>query len=172
MRQQYKVTRFTSDGRMEKKINDQLTKVQKDINDQLTKVQKDINGPVLATQLEPNILPLTVYNLIVTSATAGWTPVRCIGYVYKDLNGNYRIKLNINGTVTTGYRTSHTMTIAGLTFKTAGGYQALSVYAAVGNFACTIPTSGDIKVDHASANTSSYNVSGDVELESKPTWLV
>jgi hypothetical protein len=110
-------------------------------------------------------------SLTVTSSVA-FTSYRAVGIYYQDQDGNHRLKFNIVGAVAGGARTGTTLTITGVTFKNASGYNqsvaghtdSAAVYARVTANANTIT------VAHASATTTEYGCSGDVELESRPSW--
>jgi hypothetical protein len=115
------------------------------------------------------------YAMTVTSTVAGWATARAVGIYYQDQDGNHRLKFNIAGTVTSGTYTGGTWTIDGVTFKNITNYrQAVNVSgnnltAAAAAF--TLVNTDDISVAHAStASMTGYYLSGDVELESRPTW--
>lgn len=113
------------------------------------------------------------YSMTVTSSFAGWATTRAVGIYYQDQDGNHRLKFNIRGSKTSGATTGGTLTVSGVTFKNVSSWEqagsgftsgALSVGVYCG------PNNSTVGIGHASATTDYYSVSGDVELESKPTW--
>jgi hypothetical protein len=116
-------------------------------------------------------------SLTVTSTVAGWATARAVGVYYQDQDGNHRLKFNIAGTVTSGTYTGGTWTVTGVTFKSvADYYQAISCFASAASItsqpiAYANTGASTIVVAHASAaSTTRYCLSGDVELDSKPSW--
>lgn len=84
------------------------------------------------------------------------------------------MKFNIHGSVSAATRSSYAISLTGVTFKNiANFFQSVSGNArnATTNYVseCT-PNSGTITAYHASVSSTEYMFSGDVELESKPTW--
>jgi len=113
------------------------------------------------------------YALTVTGT--GWTTVRAVGIYYQDQDGNHRLKFNIVGTVSSSSRTNFTVAITGVVAKNVSNYlQACSGWsngvAAYVNGCYLSPNTDSITIDHASSTTTAYRLSGDVELESKPSW--
>ncbi len=112
------------------------------------------------------------YDLTVTGS--GWTTNRAVGVVYKCGGGQYRMGFNIKGTVTSATRTSYTIAISNVIFNIAAGLQSVScidnnpVAQVVGAYGGT----GNITTFHASSTVIYYCFSGDVELESKPSFAV
>lgn len=110
------------------------------------------------------------YDLTVTGTN--YTTVRAVGTPYQTTDGAWRMAFNIYGTtaITTA---SLTMSISGVTFKNTSNYrQAVSLATGSANgseYAYTTPNTGDITA-FAEGVVSVYSVSGDVELDSKPTW--
>lgn len=110
----------------------------------------------------------------VTSAQAGWSVARGTLVPYQTVDGAWRLKININATFTSASISSSSGTISGVTFKSAGD-QALSTFQEGGapTFIRGIAShaTGTFSFDLPSAATfSAIIVSGDVELDSKPTW--
>lgn len=116
--------------------------------------------------------------LTVTSSASGWSTTRAVGIYYQDQDGNHRLKLNVMGIFTGKTYTSDTITVSGVTFKNVSNFfQSCS-----GNTFGTSP--GSVTQCYASPNTSTITlatsssgglqtglcISGDVELESAPTW--
>lgn len=123
--------------------------------------------------------PGIVYNavlLAVTSVsglgsfTAG-SDSSFIPYQTYDGSWNLRFRVQLNSTSLTG---SGTFNIAGVAFKGGGGglNQAVTVAGisgpspASGN---TVATTGNISI-YATGSQTNWSISGDVELNSKPTW--
>jgi hypothetical protein len=109
---------------------------------------------------------------------SGLTNQRSVGVPYKTEDGTWRMKFNLfvtSSSATTGF----TLTISGVTFKNVTNYyQACTAKAyeiGVGDkfqmTARTAPGGSDIVVLSGSGNVNSITVSGDVELESKPTFV-
>lgn len=113
-------------------------------------------------------------SLTVTATAGSWSTVRAVGIYYQDQDGNHRLKFNIVGTCTSSARTSNTLTVSGVTFKNVTTYlQAVSGFVDVAGGvvrAFANANASSIICDHSSLTTSLYSVSGDVELESAPTW--
>jgi hypothetical protein len=115
--------------------------------------------------------------LTVTSSAAGWSTIRAVGIYYQDQDGNHRLKFNLAGSFTSKTFTSDSVTISGVTFKNvASFFQPVSAMT-------TGSTPGSVQQAYANPNSSNINLltssgtsisgmqfSGDVELESKPSW--
>ena len=82
------------------------------------------------------------------------------------------MKFNLTVTLSSASRTSATLNINGVTFKT-GADQSLAGAAnaavAVSNTRAGNATAA-FTITHTTATTDFYSASGDVELDSKPTW--
>lgn len=110
-----------------------------------------------------------------TVTGSGWTTTRAVAVPYQTSDGTRRLSFNIRGAVSSSTRTSYTATMSGVVFKNVATYnQAITAHtgsSTTSNFQkFVILNTGDIQINHASATTTSYFFSGDVELESKPTW--
>jgi hypothetical protein len=109
-----------------------------------------------------------------TVTGTGWSTTRAVGIYYQDQDGNHRLKFNIVGTVSASTRTFYTISITGVTFKNvANFFQPCSAMTttAVGLSGCyTAPNTANVTAEHASGSTGTYGFSGDVELESRPSW--
>jgi hypothetical protein len=114
-------------------------------------------------------------NLTVTGTN--WTTYRAVGQASVDQNGVWRFKFNISGAFTSGTRSQGLVHIAGVTFKAIAGTFARQCISADQTSAASIQgafadqNTDTIYVNHDSATTSVYSFSGDVELDSKPTWV-
>jgi len=100
---------------------------------------------------------------------AGWVTTRAVGVFYKTSNGAWKLNFNIVGAA--GINTDFSVTVTGVTFKNvANNYQAISV-GSVGGFITynyATPNSSVVRCTY-NANVTSIRVSGDVELDAKPT---
>jgi hypothetical protein len=114
--------------------------------------------------------------LTVTGTPAGYATVRAVGIYYQDQDGNHRLKFNISSTNTSATLGGTTFTITGVLFKNISNYLQACSGMTAGNFSpglqvYAIPNTNTIGVAHASTTTiTGYQISGDVELESKPSW--
>jgi len=90
---------------------------------------------------------------------------------YQMQGGEWRMKINISATLSSTTRTTHTLSINGVTFKT-GPIQIISGATNATNFVNTYAASGSAGIvsNYPSFTTDSSYISGDVELDSKPTW--
>jgi hypothetical protein len=114
------------------------------------------------------------YSLTVTGTN--WTTVRAVGIYYQDQDGIPRFKFNIIGTLSST-ATAFTGTITGVTFKAGSNlFQAISasvqqdgtgIRTVIGSYVS--PSVGTFYVG-SDAAMNRIMVSGDVELESVPTW--
>lgn len=94
---------------------------------------------------------------------------------YQTQDGSWRLKFNISVVLSSTSRAAFAIAIAGVTFKnTASHFQ--SIIAGGGgptnylSYAYVEPGTGNMGLEHATATLTGYRFSGDVELESKPTW--
>tara|TARA_R110000787_G_scaffold18543_1_gene56688 strand:- start:1656 stop:2249 length:594 start_codon:yes stop_codon:yes gene_type:complete len=110
----------------------------------------------------------------VTSSPAVSTLYRGVAIPYRTSTGAWRLRFNIVYSVASASRTSCTMTISGVTFKNISGLSQHCVGSSTSSAniqSCYAnPNTGNVFIEHASASTSKYGFSGDVELDSKPTW--
>jgi len=113
-----------------------------------------------------------------TVTGTSWTTTRAVGVYYRTADGAHRLNFNIRGSRTTGSSISqYTITISGVTFKNVANFnQPVSLSASnltsdrdVG-YAITNTGASTITAWFASNDPSSFGFSGDVELDSKPTW--
>ncbi|MCG8686656.1 MAG: hypothetical protein MI892_17385 [Desulfobacterales bacterium] len=103
-----------------------------------------------------------------------WTTIRAVAIPYQTIDGAWRLKFNIAGSQTPAAATLY-LTLSGTTFKDVSNYeQAILVTDNTPNhiFAgFTNPGASTIKVESDGTVESQWRISGDVELESKPTWV-
>lgn len=115
------------------------------------------------------------YNGGLAPTISGTTVTRGVFVPYQTNDGTWRLKMNVVLAVSSGTRTSGAFTVAGVTFKNVSGFSqpvfgfpnpsTVATYQAYAT-----ANSGVVEMDHASATTTGYLWSGDVELDSKPTW--
>jgi len=114
--------------------------------------------------LKRNKLPLHHFGL--TTTGTNWTQTYAYGLPYQALDGRWRLRFNIGGTLS-GSPTSFTLTIVGITTGTS---QAVTAYAGDNNgHRCAI-ANNTIRVYTADAMDGAQ-FSGDVILTSKPSFL-
>ncbi|MEN7982491.1 MAG: hypothetical protein ABFQ65_03515 [Nanoarchaeota archaeon] len=101
-----------------------------------------------------------------------WSTTRAVAIPYKTTDGVWRMKFNIAGILSTG-ATSIDITISGVTSKNVINYfQSVSTAYSAEDDATqgrTNPGNGIISLFGVTSSTD-WRVSGDVELDSKPTW--
>lgn len=103
-----------------------------------------------------------------SSTLAGWSVRRGVYIPYKTTGGAYRLRGAISADYTAG--ASQTVTISGVTFKNATGFNtpALCMDGAAIVAGYVLPNTGNIDVTVATAGT--VHMTFDFELESWPTW--
>lgn len=117
----------------------------------------------------------------VTVTGTGWTTNRATGTPYQDASGVWHLRFNISGAFAAQASSNiFILSVSGVTFKnTSGHYQAVSVFnnsAQVASMpslsASAQPNSGSINVywNGTVGFNNAWSLSGDVELESLPTW--
>ena len=127
------------------------------------------------TSSESGLAPPQTTQQDLTVTGTGWTTTRAVGLAYKDFDGNWRLKFNICGTVSSSTRTTYSVQISGITTKNVSSYfQAITgdaLSSSATHSSSSMSANGNTcSVTHASATTTTYAFSGDVELDSKPTW--
>jgi len=107
-----------------------------------------------------------------TATGSNWTTVLVVAVPYQTIDETWRLIFNVIGTVSSATRTTYTVTLSGITFSTAQlqaiaacPFQSYSL-----SRAFTVTSAGQLTIEHASGTTTGYSFSGDVELDSKPTW--
>ena len=117
------------------------------------------------------------FQMTVTSGQAGWATQRASGIYYQDQDGNHRLKFNVFGTFTSATLTGVSAAITGVTFKNIANYsQAISGLMLAGGSGAILgtyvgPNTGNLSLSCASSTTCTGVIwSGDVELESRPSW--
>ena len=102
-----------------------------------------------------------------SDAAATVAIVRAVAVPYQTYDGAWRMKFNL--ALTHGADGSFSVTFSGVTFKNVSNYlQSCSVANKDGDVK-TAANTGNLTVNY-STTPSSTRISGDVELESKPTW--
>jgi len=115
------------------------------------------------------------YNGVALNVTAiNGTLVRGIFIPYLMLDGTWRLKFNFHMTFSPATGSGTIFTIAGVVFKnTSNYYQACSCETASNtqNSGFCTPNTGELSGQTSGAGSAAMGLSGDLELESKPTWL-
>lgn len=109
----------------------------------------------------------------VTCGQAGFAVGRAVFVPYQMQDGSWRLKFNITSNFTSATITSVTVSIAGISFKTGTIQSVSSLFLSNVNPSRSYanPTTGDVLVSITVSSTAAgVNISGDVELDSKPTW--
>lgn len=118
------------------------------------------------------------YDMSSYVSATNWTNVRSVAYFYKTKSGAWRMSFNFSGTKTTATVTSLELTVANVTFKNISNYrQPISCFAANlaadSNMGQGIVNAGaSTMICYFSSNDPlSMSYSGDVELDSKPSFV-
>lgn len=102
-----------------------------------------------------------------------WTTVHCTAIPYQTENGIWRMKFNFTGSAASSF-SAKVLTVTGVTFKNITNFnQAVTASTSVGvgiDHSYAVPNTGTIDIDLAAVAGGIWAASGDVELESKPTW--
>jgi hypothetical protein len=120
---------------------------------------------------ELNRTPLKEYNLIVTATN--WTTTRAIGIPYQTIDGVWRLRYNVVGTLSSP-SASFSLIVQGISFPTAinqmcsGGQFTDNTTSLIRSWASGGSSSLSI---YLSSTASSFAWSGDVELASKPSFV-
>jgi len=99
---------------------------------------------------------------------------RSVFVPYQCQDGSWRLKFNITVILSSATRTSVVLNVNGMVAKNVTGYNQ-AIYSFNGQdivhtSGYTSGNTGNLTMNHASGTTVQYFVSGDIELESKPTW--
>ena len=110
----------------------------------------------------------------VTSAQGGFTVARAAFVPYQCQDGTWRIKFNIFYAFTSATVTAVTASVNGIVFKNVSFYSqpvavAPSSTANITN-GYVSPNTGNIVAAVSSSVQTGFGLSGDVELNAKPTW--
>jgi hypothetical protein len=94
---------------------------------------------------------------------------------YQTQDGTWRLRFNLAVVASSTSRTGYSVALAGVTFKNiSGNYQAISAGGGGStnylSYGYVEPNNNLIGLEHASGTLTGYRFSGDVELNSKPTW--
>ena len=117
--------------------------------------------------------------LTVTSSASGWSTTRAVGIYYQDQDGNHRLRFNVAGLFTSKPYTTDNFIISGVTWKNVANFfqPVAAMLTGSGNGSiqqayCVPGASGTVTVlaYATSGNLSGVAFSGDVELESRPSW--
>lgn len=124
----------------------------------------------VAPYVGENLSALRQYTLSV-SGTSSWVTSYAVGVPYQTLDGQWRIRINIEGT--SSINTPVDLTITGVVFKTTGSVgQALAVWSngAAGNYGRANSGANTIRM-LCTANSTQWGVTGDVALDDKPSFV-
>lgn len=111
----------------------------------------------------------------VTCGQAGFAIVRAVFVPYQMQDGAWRLRYNIVATFNSATVTALTLTVNGATFKNVSNYFQTTVafYFGTGQNqqqSYANPNAATLTIQAASGTTTGVSTSGDVELDSKPTW--
>lgn len=124
-----------------------------------------------------NNVSLRQVSLSVTGTN--WTTTRAVGIPYRTINGDFRLRINITGSFSSGTTTAlNPLTLIGVVFK-SGVVQGLTVADGVGStraageFVTGARVTGggssfDVLLGANMSIANEWRFSGDVELESEP----
>lgn len=111
----------------------------------------------------------------VTCGQAGFAVVRAVFVPYQVQDGSWRLRFNMSGTFTSNTLTTFVYTVAGIASKAGtNNYQSVTALLLTGN--ATLyqsyigPNSNSFALYFSSSSQNGAMLSGDIELESKPTW--
>jgi len=102
-----------------------------------------------------------------SSTPTGWSVNRAILVPYQTVDGAWRLKLTVDATMTTA--TDGSFTISGTTFKTSFNQAGNIMFSNGWSYSTTTGGNGTVGVGFEN-NSTIIRVSGDFELDSKPTW--
>ncbi|MCG8685254.1 MAG: hypothetical protein MI892_10290, partial [Desulfobacterales bacterium] len=104
-----------------------------------------------------------------TVTGTGWTTTRAVAIPYQTVDGAWRMKFNVGGTVSSAV-TDLSLNLSGTVFK-IGQEQAITGFTTLAYYMQSRVEAGT-GIMHGRTGTarSTWSFSGDVELESKPTW--
>lgn len=128
------------------------------------------------TLLAENLSSLRQYTLTVTGTN--WTTIRAVGVPYRTLDGAWRFRFNINGSISSTV-TGINLTVSDITSKNvANSTQSYSVHVAE-NGVDTRPlkskyilaNSNVFTVESFSGVFNRVSIAGDIELEAKPVFV-
>ncbi len=114
--------------------------------------------------------PFRTKEVDITTTGTGWTQTYAKAIAYSDNAGEWRLRFNIRGGMSSAARTGVTITFSGITFEELQetGASPLGTNSVSVNQAFT--SGNTVVLGHSSGTTTGYMVSGDVQLTSKPTW--
>jgi hypothetical protein len=119
------------------------------------------------------------YQTDLTVTGTNWTTIRAKGLVYKTVDGVWRLKFNLEG-LTNPNGSYWNIYIAGVVFKdlsAAGRFQACTAvwaYSYDTPNCIALTNSNNLQIRHVASIISTtvfFALSGDIELESKPSWI-
>jgi hypothetical protein len=131
--------------------------------------------PISHNMTKPVIIEQTYRQYDLTVTGTNWTTTRAVGLPYRTIDGTWRLRVNIGGAYSSGV-TSGSLAISGIVAKNVSEYrQPISGPSRGGTLgsqhAYFSPNENTITWNHSQTQTT-VGFSGDVELESKPTWAL
>lgn len=116
----------------------------------------------------------TVCSVNLTVTGTNWTTTNASAMSYQTSSGDWWVSLSIHGTISVAAN-SVILTIQGLTFSDRYGTNGQALATGIASSAATKSAQADtnastIKLAN-SGNTQEWNVSGEVKLKSKPSFL-
>ena len=122
----------------------------------------------------------TTYNggnapTVTCSQSAGYTTTRGVFIPYQMQDGTWRLKFNAVGVFTAATLTNFSVTVNGIATKNiSGNYQSVTGWglaaASPANQAYIASNGNTFVIIFASQSQNGFIISGDIELNSKPTW--
>lgn len=143
------------------------------------RVRKETAGSAvgfgLVSSTASGLMPAQTPQTALTVTGTNWTTIRAVGMAYSDVNGQWRFRFNIRGSLSVA-ALDITLTVSGVTAKNGGANSEQAITAAQLDSGAIATHYGFWNVNSSSlrmrfsANVTIPTVSGDIELESKPTW--
>ena len=147
-------------------------------NGQFYYTSSEAVGYLRARLVEPlvdyvkNPYQIDYYQVDLTVTGTNWTTTRAVGLIYKDPNGVWRLRLNIVGSFSGSTASgAGVITINGVTFKNVSNYYPPLHGDNGGSSWMTgqLTINGSTVTVWSGSNYTGVRLSGDVELESKPS---
>jgi hypothetical protein len=105
-----------------------------------------------------------------TVTGTNWTTTRAVAVPYKTSDGAWRMILNFDGSLSVA-AASLSLTVSGVTFKNVSGYTQPVTYQVTSDWASGSVNPGGSTISGNSGSVGvNWRLSGNVELDSKPTW--
>lgn len=144
----------------------------------LASVDIDMKGGSITFQGTPTEWKIINTNLTsiqkqytLSASGTNWTTGYAIGIPYRTLGGTWRLRFNIKGTISIAAN-NLTLTLTGVTFKAVSQQAVTTRYGAgAAGGKCQTGAGVGTFTGEYSANQTNLSYSGDVELESKPSFV-